>query len=170
MHAAPKKKKKKKESVWREIAKKEIERKSRPRQGRVKELVAQSFLTLCDPMDCSLCPWNSPGKNTGVGFHSLCQGIILTKDSNPGLMHCRQVLYWLSLQGFQSRWDNSEISKKKSPGDGGEEQSWMRDKFWNSCCHCHRNPGVVVTTTCIDFPRRAHHRVGCIMVWGGDCS
>ena len=33
-------------------------------------LVAQLYLTLCDPMDCSptklLCPWNSPGKNTGV--------------------------------------------------------------------------------------------------------
>ena len=32
--------------------------------------VAQSCLTLCDPMDCSparlLCPWDSPGKNTGV--------------------------------------------------------------------------------------------------------
>ena len=38
-------------------------------------LVAQSCPTLCDPMDCnppgsSVC-WNSPGKNTGVGFHIL---------------------------------------------------------------------------------------------------
>ena len=28
--------------------------------------ITQSCLTLCDPMDCSICPWNSPGKNTGV--------------------------------------------------------------------------------------------------------
>ena len=30
--------------------------------------ITQSCLTLCDPMDTPvLCPWNSPGKNTGVG-------------------------------------------------------------------------------------------------------
>ena len=40
-----------------------------------------------------LCPWNSPGKNTGVGSHSLLQGIFLTQGSNPGLLHCRQILY-----------------------------------------------------------------------------
>ena len=31
-------------------------------------LVPQSCLTLCDPMDCSLCPWNSPGKNYWSGL------------------------------------------------------------------------------------------------------
>ena len=36
----------------------------------VKVLVAQSCPTLCDPMDDSLCPWNSWGKNTGMGTHS----------------------------------------------------------------------------------------------------
>ena len=40
-----------------------------------------------------LCPWYSPGKNTGVGCHFLLQGIFLTQGSNPGLLHCRQVLY-----------------------------------------------------------------------------
>ena len=45
-----------------------------------------------------LSPWNSPGKNTGVGCHSLLQGIFQTQESNPGL-HCRQILYWLSQQG-----------------------------------------------------------------------
>ena len=39
-----------------------------------------------------LCPWNSPSKNTGVGMHSLLQGIFLTKESNPHLLHCRQSL------------------------------------------------------------------------------
>ena len=46
-----------------------------------------------------LCPWNSPGKNTGVGCHALPQGIFLTQGSNPGLLHCRQILYRLSHQG-----------------------------------------------------------------------
>jgi len=36
-------------------------------------LIAQSCPTLCDPMDPArlLCRWNSPGKNTGEGSHSL---------------------------------------------------------------------------------------------------
>ena len=43
----------------------------------------------------------SPGKpkNTGVGCHSLLQGIFLTQESNRGLLHCRQILYQLSYQG-----------------------------------------------------------------------
>ena len=41
-------------------------------------------------------PWNSPGQNTGVGSLSLLQGIFPTQGSNPGLMHCRQILYQLS--------------------------------------------------------------------------
>ena len=49
-----------------------------------------------------LCPWNSPGKNTGVGSHSLLQGIFLTQGSNSGLLHCRQILYHLSHLGTPS--------------------------------------------------------------------
>ena len=44
----------------------------------------QSCPTLCDPM--LLCPWDSPGKNTGVGCHALLQGIFLTQGSNLSLM------------------------------------------------------------------------------------
>ena len=43
--------------------------------------------TLCDPMDCGwptrlLCPWCSPGRNTGVGWHALLQGIFLSQWLN----------------------------------------------------------------------------------------
>ena len=41
-------------------------------------------------------PQDSPGKNTGVRCHSLLQGIFPTQGSNPGLPHCRQILYQLS--------------------------------------------------------------------------
>ena len=34
-----------------------------------------------------LCPWDSPGKNTGVGCHALLQGIIPNQGSNPRLLH-----------------------------------------------------------------------------------
>ena len=50
-----------------------------------------------------LYPWDSPGKNTGVGCHFLLQQIFPTQGSNPGLPHCRQTLYHLSHQGSQYR-------------------------------------------------------------------
>ena len=54
-------------------------------------------------MDCSL-PASSvheifPGKDTGVGCHFPLQGIFPTQGSNPGLLHCRQILYPLSYKG-----------------------------------------------------------------------
>ena len=44
-------------------------------------------------------PWSSLGQNTGVSSLSLQQGIFPTKGLNPGLPHCRQILYKLSHQG-----------------------------------------------------------------------
>ena len=61
-----------------------------------KEKVAQSCPTLCNPMDYTvhgilqariLGPWNSPGKNTEVGCHSLLHGIFSTQGSNPLPLH-----------------------------------------------------------------------------------
>ena len=40
--------------------------------------------------------WWVTGKNTGVGCHSLLQGIFLTQGLNLGLLLCRQILYCLS--------------------------------------------------------------------------
>ena len=45
-----------------------------------------------------LYPWDSPGKNIGVDCHVFLQVIFLTQESNPGFLHCRQVLYCLSHQ------------------------------------------------------------------------
>ena len=63
-------------------------------------LVAQSCLTLCDPMDCSppgsSVHGDSPGKNTGVGCHAFLQGIFPTQRSNPGILHCRRIFNHLS--------------------------------------------------------------------------
>ena len=39
------------------------------------------------------------GKNTGVGRHSLFQGIFLTQESNPGSLHCRWIHYPQSHHG-----------------------------------------------------------------------
>ena len=46
-----------------------------------------------------LCPWDSPGKNTGVGYLFLLQGIFPTQGSNSDLLHGRQILYHLSHMG-----------------------------------------------------------------------
>ena len=45
-------------------------------------------------------PWDAPGRNTGVDCNFLLQGIFPTQGSNPGLPHCRQMLYRLSHQDF----------------------------------------------------------------------
>ena len=72
----------------------------------VKVLAAQSCLTLCDCMDGSP-PGSSihgilqAGSNTGGGCHFLLQGVFPTQGLNPGLLHCKQILYHLS-QNFKS--------------------------------------------------------------------
>ena len=69
----------------------------------MKVLVTQLCLTLCDPSDCSL-----PGfsmcrvlqarilERVAISFS---RGIFLTQRSNPGLLHCMQILYCVSHQG-----------------------------------------------------------------------
>ena len=57
--------------------------------------VTQSCLTLCDPHvlypTSLLCPWDSPGKNTGVGCYFLLQGIFPIQRLNP---HILDLLHW----------------------------------------------------------------------------
>ena len=45
-----------------------------------------------------LCPWDFPGKHTGVGCHFFLQGIFPTQGLNLGLLHCRQILYHLAIR------------------------------------------------------------------------
>ena len=67
----------------------------------------------------ALCPWDSLGKNTGVGCHALLRGIFLTQGSNPYLQHrwlSRQVLYPLSHLGSlkeQCCWNPGLASYKQ---------------------------------------------------------
>ena len=48
-------------------------------------------------------PWNSPGRNIGVGSLSLLQGIFRSQGLNPGVPHCKRILYQLSHQGSPVR-------------------------------------------------------------------
>ena len=62
---------------------------------KVKVKVAQSRPSLRP----SVVSWSSPGRNTGMGCHSLLQGIFPTQESTGGLLHCRHILYQLSYKG-----------------------------------------------------------------------
>ena len=58
-----------------------------------------------------LCPWGSPGKNIGVGCHTLLQGVFLTQGSNPGLPHHRHTaVYAEQLLGMTHLYASSLIS------------------------------------------------------------
>ena len=81
----------------------------------------QSYLTLCHFMDQPtrfLCPWDFPGKNTGVGCHFFLQGIFPTQGSNPGLPHYRQTLYCLSHQGSPQGYPNSSVGRESACNAG----------------------------------------------------
>ena len=88
-------------------------------------LVTQSCLTLWNPMDSSppgsSVQGDSPGKNTGVGCHALLQGIFPIQGSNPGLPHCRWILYCLSHQGSPRKMGSLSLFQGLFPT---QESNW----------------------------------------------
>ena len=82
----------------------------------VKVKVTQLCLTLCNPIDCSR--WNSPGQNTGVDSLSLLQGIFSTQAVNPGLLHCKWILYQLSHKGSPWMWQLDHV-------EGWTPKNWL---------------------------------------------
>ena len=71
-------------------------------------------------------PWNSSGQNTGMGSLSLLQEIFPTQGSNPGLPHCRRILYQLNHKGSPRilEWVAYPFSR---------ESSQPRNRTWVSC-------------------------------------
>ena len=68
-------------------------------------------------------PWDFLGKNTGVDCHFLLQEIFPTQGLNPGLLHCRPMLYHLSHQGSPSM---QEVMPNFSP-----LECWQWENTWN---------------------------------------
>ena len=93
--------------------------------NRKRHYLSESHSALSD-----YSPWNSPVYNTGVCSLSLLQRIFPTQGLNPGLLHCRQILYKLSHKGnplSELSWTNllihpycsffiSEIENKEFSG------------------------------------------------------
>ena len=100
-------------------------------EWKVKVKVAQWCPTLCDPMDC---PWTSLGQNTGVGNFSLLQGVFPTKRLNPGLPHCRQILYQLSHQGSPRKleWIAYPFSRGSFWPRNQSRVSWIAGRFFTN--------------------------------------
>jgi len=98
---------------------------------KVKVQVPQSCLTLYDSMDS---PWKSLVQNSGVGILSLLQGIFQTKGLNPGLPHCRQILYHLSHQGSPRilEWVAHPFSSGSFPPRNWTRVSCIADRSFTS--------------------------------------
>ena len=81
--------------------------------GKSPEWKWKSFSHAC-------CLWSHgrKPKNTGVGSHSLFQGIFPTQGSNPCLLHCRQILYHLRHKGSPSYLSRKYISFSRNLGYG----------------------------------------------------
>ena len=116
-------------------------------------LVAQLCSILCNPWTVAarlLCPWDSPGKNTGVGCHSLLQGIFPTQGSNPPALQANFIQATRDIavslpKSTTSHWFFSVLwrlngqvhpSSVEQPFKCLETlpMSLMPSPGWNSCC------------------------------------
>ena len=79
-------------------------------------------------------PWNSPGQNTGVGSLSLLQEIIPTQGSNPGLPHCRWILYQVTHKGSPRipEWVAYPFSSGSSPPRNRTGASCIAGRFFTN--------------------------------------
>ena len=73
-------------------------------------------------------PWDSPGKNTGVGCHFLLQETFPNQGLNPGLPHGRQTLYHLNPGGASGK--KKEKKKKNPPANVGDERDSGSTPGW----------------------------------------
>ena len=82
-----------------------------------------------------LCAWNSPGQNTGVGSHSLLQGIFPTQWLSPGLLHCRLILYQLSQRGSPKilEWVAYSFSSRSSQPRNRTRVPCIAGGFFTNC-------------------------------------
>ena len=95
-----------------------------------------------------LCPWNSPGKNTGVGCQSLLQRIFPSQGLSPSLLHCRQILHLLSHTSWSGlpfpspmhesekwKWSCSVMSDSATPWtaayQGPPSMGFSRQEYWS---------------------------------------
>ena len=63
-----------------------------------------------------LCPWDlQTGILQWVAIHSFLQGTFLTQELNPGILHCRQILHYLSCWGSPAKFQGTQ--RKEEPSE-----------------------------------------------------
>ena len=88
-----------------------------------------------------LCPWDFPGKNTGVGYHSLLQRIFPTQGLNLHLLHCRKIFFFLG-----KRWIYLERNTLHRQGVGHlKGQVWPWEKHSRVWAVATAKPGNMTT-------------------------
>ena len=131
----------------------------------MKVLVAQLCSTVCNPIECSLprllCPWNSPGKKTGVGSHSLLQEIFSTQRLNLGLLICRHILYYLIHHLFSYPKDMSIFLLR---GKAKLDERLSIIALSPSTCFFIFLPSIKITLTKISYPAKWLNIVLCLVV------
>ena len=107
---------------------------SPPKHMLVSE--SESFSVMSDSLQPHglYIPWTSPGQNTGVGSCSLFQGIFPTQGSNPGLPHCRRILYQLSHKGSPGilEWVGYPFSSRSSQPRNQTGLSCIAGRFYTN--------------------------------------
>ena len=109
----------------------------------------------CSPPDSS--PWNSPGKSTGVGSHSLLQRIFPTQGLNPGLLYCITDSMDLSLSKVpetvkdREAWRAAvhEVTKSQRHNLANEQQFWRGKQILYHMSH-ERSPVDIKLTLFYD--------------------
>ena len=90
--------------------------------GKESESERHSVMSDSLPSHGQYSPWNSPGQNTGVDSLSLLRGIFPNQGSNPGLLHCRQILYQSGKELTCNAGDLRDVGSiswaGRSPGGG----------------------------------------------------
>ena len=107
-------------------------------------VVTQLCLTFCHSMNCSppdLCPWNSPDKNTGVGSHSLLQGIFPTQGLNLCLLHCKQIhTIWATKEAQSYSYSTPKFM-----------ETWIFKTHVSFTFHCPIFPALFLKPPHLDF-------------------
>ena len=102
-----------------------------------------------------LCPWDFPGKNTGVGYHFLLQGIFPTQGLNPGLLRWQVGSLPLHQLGSIPSWKYTFSLHLFLPQtwwkDGDCGKNYEADSFWlkndDEPCPCLKNAQVTVNSS-----------------------
>ena len=114
----------------------------------------QSYLTLCDAMDSRfLCPWDPPGRNTGMGCQALLQGIFPTQGSNPHLRSPVRLLHWQEdslplvplLAPKETRWRGVRDRRKWPDGRTAKAPNYNKHLFPAGMLKAGFQPALQVT-------------------------